>query len=107
MNIVRVLWSLAANFGWCLQQFDVMNVFLHGELKKALYGLKQSPRSWFEKFTKLMLAIQGDHTLFIEHLKGGVTSLLLYVDDIIITGNGQIERETLKKFLAKELKLKN
>ena len=70
MNTVRILLSLAVNFDWELQQYDVKNVFLHGELeeeiymsippwfsesdrnkvcrlKKALYGLKQSPRAWF------------------------------------------------------------
>lgn len=69
MNLVRVLTSLAANQGWSLLQFDMKNVFLHGDLeeevymdnprsfhvpsgngkvckpKKTLYGLKQSPRA--------------------------------------------------------------
>ncbi|RVW31776.1 Retrovirus-related Pol polyprotein from transposon RE1 [Vitis vinifera] len=81
INTIRVLLSLAANLDWPLQQFDVKNVFLHGELseevymdlplgcmvsekqcqkvcklKKSLYGLKQSPRAWFERFTKSMRA---------------------------------------------------
>ncbi|RDY05893.1 hypothetical protein CR513_10220, partial [Mucuna pruriens] len=67
MKMVRVIISLAAHFGWNLQQFDVKNAFLHGDLeeevymeippgfysyseknnvcrlKKVLYGLKQSP----------------------------------------------------------------
>ena len=78
MNTVRVLLSLAANCQWSLQQFDVKNAFLHGDLdeevymetppsfstdfrinsvcklKKALYGLKQSPRAWFGRFTTAM-----------------------------------------------------
>ncbi|KAK3014747.1 hypothetical protein RJ639_009902 [Escallonia herrerae] len=70
INTVRVLLSLATNLNWPLQQFDVKNAFLQGELseevymelppgcmmpktdsqkvcklQKALYGLKQSPRA--------------------------------------------------------------
>ncbi|RVW41649.1 Retrovirus-related Pol polyprotein from transposon RE2 [Vitis vinifera] len=37
INTVRVLLSLTANLDWPLQQFDVKNVFLHGELSKEVY----------------------------------------------------------------------
>ena len=71
------------------------------KLKKALYGLKQSPRAWFERFAKVMILMkesrykqsQGEHTLFIKHsAAGGVTALLVYVDDIIVTGNDEREK---------------
>ena len=32
INTIRVFLSLAANLDWPLQQFDVKNAFLHGEL---------------------------------------------------------------------------
>lgn len=107
--------SLAANYNWNLNQFDVKNTFLHGELeeeiymdvplrfrdhtatntvcklRKSLYRLKQSSRAWFGRFTKVMVCLgfkqsRGDHTLFIKRYEtGGATVLLVYVDDIIVT----------------------
>lgn len=37
LNIVRVLLSLAANLDWPLQQYDVKNAFLHGDLSEEIY----------------------------------------------------------------------
>ena len=77
------------------------------KLKKALYGLKQSPRAWFGRFARVMITMgyrqsQGDHMLFIKHSSsGGVTALLVYVDDIIVTGNDDKERQLLNQCLAK------
>ena len=34
MNIVRILLSLVANYNWDLQQFDVKNAFLNGDLEE-------------------------------------------------------------------------
>ncbi|KAJ9561212.1 hypothetical protein OSB04_006372 [Centaurea solstitialis] len=84
IDTIRVLFSIAANKGWPLHQFDVTNAFLHGELKeevymdpppgfvkssnprevcrlkKSLYGLKQSPRAWFGRFTLAMKKYGND-----------------------------------------------
>ena len=135
MNTVRILLSLAAHYNWQLLQNDVKNAFLHGDLdeeiymnippgfegntsnkvcklKKALYGLKQSPRAWFGRFEKVMKEFgykqsQGDHTLFIKHSAArGVTALLVYVDDIIVTRNDEREKHDLKQRLAKEFEIK-
>ena len=82
-------------------------------LKKALYGLKQSPRAWFGRFAKVMIAngykqSQGDHTLFIKHsISGGVKALIVYADDIIVTENDEKEKNTLKQCLAKEFEIKD
>ena len=50
---------------------------------------------------------QGDHTLFIKYsISGGVTTLIMYMDDIIVTGNDEKEKNTLKQCLAKEFEIK-
>ncbi|BBN67319.1 transposable element gene [Prunus dulcis] len=135
MNIVRVLLSLAINLDWTLRQFDVENAYLHGELeeevymslpprysvtddtgnvcklKKALYGLKQFPRAWFGRFTASMKKFSyqqanTNHTLFIKHRAGKMTLLIIYVDDMIVTGDDTVEIEELQKCLAYEFKMK-
>ena len=37
LNTVRILLSLTANQDWPLLQFDVKNVFLHGEILEEIY----------------------------------------------------------------------
>ncbi|KAK3014800.1 hypothetical protein RJ639_009131 [Escallonia herrerae] len=43
----------------------------------------------------------------LEKSKGGVSALIVYVDDIIVTGNDSDEKEALRKYLAKEFEIKN
>ena len=50
---------------------------------------------------------QGNHTLFIQHsTPGGVTAFLVYVDNIIVTGNDEREKHEVKQILAKEYEIK-
>ncbi|XP_024020138.1 uncharacterized protein LOC112091248 [Morus notabilis] len=100
-------------FRWRFHQ-DGKNLTAHTvcRLKKALYGLKQSPRAWFGRFAKVMLATgykqkQGDHPLFIKHSpSGGVAALLVYVDDIILTRDDVREKQVLSQHLAKQFEIK-
>ncbi|GJX06710.1 retrovirus-related pol polyprotein from transposon TNT 1-94 [Tanacetum coccineum] len=136
MDTIRVLLSVASNQGWSLHQFDVKNAFLHGELKeevymeappgfskhfkpgeacrlkKSLYGLKQSPRAWFGRFTLAMKRYgfkqsNSDHTLFLKNRKNRVTCLIIYVDDMVITGNDEEEIKRLKEGLFTEFEMKD
>ncbi|KAD6794805.1 hypothetical protein E3N88_05701 [Mikania micrantha] len=113
---IRVLLSLAVTNQWSLRQLDVQNAFLHGELKetvylrqprgfidaskpdhvcllhKSLYGLKHAPRAWFERLSTTLhnLGFTGsktDPSLFILNNSGTLVYVLIYVDDIIVTGN--------------------
>ena len=135
-NTVRVLVAFAAKCSWEILQFDVKNAFLHGELeeevymqlppgytltdkpnqvfrlRKALYGLKQSPRAWFGRFTKAMIDLgyhqaRGDHALFIKYgTTGMVTIILVYVDDIIVTGGDAREIRRLTTSLSEQFEMK-
>lgn len=136
MNTIRTLVSIAANKKWKLFQMDVKNTFLHGDLqeevymeippgfgtqetigkvcklKKSLYGLKQSPGACFGRFKKEVCSMgykqsSADHTLFFKHHLGKITILAVYVDDIVITGDDQVEMNWLKKALAKAFEIKD
>lgn len=50
---------------------------------------------------------KGDHTLFIKHLEEKVTTLLVYVDNIVVTGNNEEEQHLLKENLPKEFEIKD
>ena len=60
-------------------------------LRKSLYGLKPSPRAWFDKFSEVIekFAMQKskfDHFVFYRNSQASIILLVVYVDDIIITG---------------------
>ena len=62
------------------------------KLQRALYGLKQSPWAWFGRFNLSMKKYgfqlsNADHTLFLKNQQGKVTTLLVYVYDMVITGD--------------------
>jgi transposase InsO family protein len=136
LSSVRVLLSIAANLEWPLHQFDVKNAFLHGELeeeiymdvppgyqtpdtvgkvcklKKALYGLKQSPRAWFGRFSQAMKRYgynqsDSDHTMFYKKRPDKISILIIYVDDMIITGNDKEGIKELEEKLFKEFEMKS
>ncbi|GKE50333.1 retrovirus-related pol polyprotein from transposon TNT 1-94, partial [Tanacetum coccineum] len=113
---VRVVLSLAVIYGWKLHQLDVNNAFLHGHLtervymeqppgftdsrfpnhvcrlNKAIYGLKQAPRAWFQRLSSFLLqngftCSRSDPSLFVFIRESCIMYLLVYVDDLILTGN--------------------
>lgn len=82
------------------------------KLRKSLYGLKQSPRALFDRFTKALrqqdyVQAHTDHTLFYKHRNGKVTVLIVYVGDIILTGDDKDKMKWLKQKLASEFEMKD
>ncbi|KAI9161691.1 hypothetical protein LWI28_019793 [Acer negundo] len=131
---VRCLLALASARGWSLHQMDVNNAFLHGDLAeeiymspppglwrqgehlvcrlhKSLYGLKQASRQWFAKFSAAICSAgfvqsRADYSLFTRKQGKSFTALLIYVDDILITGNDPVRIAVTKKLLHSHFRLK-
>ncbi|CAL9004267.1 unnamed protein product, partial [Prunus brigantina] len=91
IKTIRILLSIAANLDW---------------------PLKQSPRAWFGRFTKSMKVFgytqsNADHTLFLKRDGKKLTALIVYVDDIVVTGDDTGEQLKLQKYLSQEFEMKD
>jgi hypothetical protein len=120
MTNVRAIFAMAAAKGWSLHQMDVNNVFLHGDLqeevymeqppsyvdqthpnlvcrlKKALYGLKQAPRAWSDKIGQYFVTSgfqtsNANFSLYVKKTDHGIVVIVIYVDDLIITGDSEVK----------------
>ena len=81
-------------------------------LRQALYGLKQASRAWFAKFSSTIpqhgfSTSSYDSALFFRRSDHGITLLLLYVDDMIITGDDVQGIQDLKRFLGQHFEMKD
>jgi hypothetical protein len=81
-------------------------------LKRALYGLKQAPRAWFQRFSSFLLQLgflisKADSSLFVHHSAAGTVYLLLYVDDMVLTGSNPSLIKTLITRLSNEFAMKD
>jgi hypothetical protein len=110
---VRLLFAIAALYGFDLCQMDVCNAFVNAALAevvymhapqgfstpgfcwrllKALYGLKGSPRAWFKHLQTYLLSIglqacELDPCLFILIVDNAIALLVgIHVDDLLIVG---------------------
>ncbi|KAJ1695606.1 hypothetical protein LUZ63_012304 [Rhynchospora breviuscula] len=133
---IRTVLTISLSQRWQIHQLDVNNAFLHGDLKetvfmeqppgfvdpsyphyvcklkKALYGLKQAPRAWFFKLKNFLLShqfkcAQSDNSLFIHQSSKTIIYILVYVDDILITGNNDNAITELMQSLHNHFALKN
>lgn len=80
---------------------------------KSLYGLKQSSQAWFAYFSNALRQLsykqgQVDHILFVKQAYDGMkSSLMAYVDDIVITRDNILEIDNLKKCVQTEIQVKD
>jgi hypothetical protein len=125
--------SITAEMGWKIHQMDVKTTFLNGlieeevyiehplgfemhgreshvcRLKKALYGLKQAPRAWYSRIDAYLQQLgfeksEADPNLYFIMVGEDPLILLLYVDDLFITGAERLI-SSCKEILALEFEM--
>ena len=133
---IRTVLHVAVSKKWEIKQLDVQNTFLHGDLQetvymkqppgfvdpekpdhvcklnKAIYGLKQAPRYWFDKFSSFLISFGlqcrfPDPSLFVYHHGSDVIYLLIYVDEMLLTGNNQELVDRLVAELSQDFGMKD
>jgi hypothetical protein len=76
------------------------------KLKKALYELKQAPRAWYGRIDSFMTRLvftksKDDSNLYFKIMNDESVILLLYVDDLFLTGEENLIIECKKKLTPK------
>ena len=134
METVRAVLSIVAQNKWKVYHMDVKSTFLNGvlmeevyveqplgyekkgqehkvcKLKKALYGLKQAPRAWYSRIDSYLLEngfekCEEEPTLYIKEKDGKLLIFVLYVDDLIFTGNDDYLIENFKTVMKDEFEM--
>ena len=133
---IRMVLTMVVSRNWDIRQLDVNNAFLNGtleeevylaqpegyvddskpnhvcKLNRALYGLKQAPRGWFDNLRATLIQwgfqnSKSDTSLFIFNSNGKTIYLLVYVDDILLTGNDELLLNKLTSDMRRVFALKN
>ena len=70
-------------------------------LNKSLYGLEQAPRAWYAKIDGLFLSLsfvqcKFDPNVYLKLIHSSLMIIVLYVDDLLITGSSKKEIVSLK-----------
>jgi hypothetical protein len=133
---IRLIIALAAHHGWPIFQLDVVTAFLNGhltddvymlqppgcakpgyerlvrKLNRSLYGLRQSPRAWYARIDVYLRRhglqrTHADSNVYFYRRNTTIIILVLYVDDLLITGSDPAQLSNLKTDLSLEFEMKD
>ncbi|MCO5567572.1 hypothetical protein L7F22_021266 [Adiantum nelumboides] len=103
MTTVRLVIAMASMFGWKLRQMNVNNAFLNGDLEEEVYMIQ--PEGY--QHPEFPYYSTADHSLFLKHVDGEIVVIVIYVDDLILTGSHDEQILDVKKSLLREFNMKD
>ena len=79
--------------------------------RKDVYGLKQAPRTWYNGMDNFLTSLgftksKANSNLYYKVEKGNPVILLLYVDDLFVTGEDGLIADTKRKLVV-DFKMKD
>jgi len=82
------------------------------KLHKSIYGLKQSPHAWYAKLSTVLTELgftrsNADHSSFVRIKFDERLMVLIYVDDLIVTGNNHAAITSLKNNFHQQFSTKD
>ena len=82
------------------------------KLNKAIYGMKQAHWAWYHELRKFLLQFgfqnsYVDTSLFVFHADGHTMYLIVYVDDLILTGDNDTKVNHFITILAQQFSIKD
>ncbi|KAG8492864.1 hypothetical protein CXB51_010176 [Gossypium anomalum] len=96
-----------AGFGWQLRQVDINNAFLNGDLSEEIYMLQPPGFEQNHRDKPIFSLAKLDGSLFIKKTDNMILYVLVYVNDIIITGNHQASIDQFVTNLDTQFSLKD
>jgi len=81
-------------------------------LKNTLYGLKQTPKTWSDKIGQCIITsgfqtFDVDFSLYVEKIDRGIVIIVIYVDDLIVIRDSDVDIFDLKKLLKQKFEMKD
>jgi hypothetical protein len=134
-STIRIIISLATMKNWHIYQYDVKTAFLNGKIteevymhmpkgfrcpenegqvckmQRALYGLRQALRAWYariDSYLRIKLTLTHgciDSNMYFSITNGRYVILLLYVDDLLLTGDNEKGITKIKTKLMHEYEM--
>ena len=75
------------------------------QVEERPYGLKQAPRTWYDIIDSFLTSLgftksKANSNLYYKFEEGNPVILLLYVDDLFVTGEDWLIVDTKRKLVA-------